>query len=846
MKRFFARLTVLLCLSCSIHASTGFVTNQDNDTVSVVDSATGQITATIPVGTSPQALALSSDKSTLYVANTGSNTISVIDTTTFQVIQTLNPATLSSPDSLALDPKGRYLAIGNLGSNNLEILHLQNDPITGTSLPLGFAVGPRSMTVTPNGSLIYIADNTGNTVTAVNMADPINPTILETITVGNSPSSVAVSPNTRFAAVSNKTDNTVSIISTFNNVVVSTVTVGSSPSSVSFNSTSDKVYVTNSGDNTASTITLNTSMAISTGIRPTQVVVAPDGNKVYVINTGPFNPNTANSSVTVIDAKTFQVLATVEVGETPVGIALTSDSSKAYVANRGSNTVSAIDTTTYAVTEITVAASPAGIATQGSEVLVTSTASNSLSFIDTITDTVVASINTSSFPALGSIARPTTIFAHPTNGFAYVLNLYNEGELLPPVFPRLAIIHSASRAVVGEIELGNIVGRMNWSRDGSTIFINNQTNSLFFGTPLDSTLNIISTTTNMLIDTPIIGPFSTSTTSNSTGDYIYVANGEIASINANANTIFVSVRDGNTFDTKLVLGDRNPRFMDITPNNEVLYMVSRNQDNLIAFSVNAEGILLPVFPQTVDVGFDPWRLAFSPDSSFAFVTNRGDWTVSAILTDPTPPNPIAAALYNTAVPILNSTSVTTTTTDVDPEVIKPDEPNVPEEPPITPGIPPSDDTPTPEPTPIPDVPEVPPPPVCSCADTVWIVNSANNTITIRREDGSYTTTVFGFSNPSDIVISLQKTFLLHTVFHYEVIENNWCSERFANLQWSGFPGALEYKLYQNDEFLASFGPEVHSYQDHNLEFDVNYNYTLYICTENGALRAYQFNLIDSF
>ncbi len=74
----------------------------------------------------------------------------------------------------------------------------------------------------------------------------------------------------------------------------------------------------------------------------------------------------------------------------------------------------------------------------------------------------------------------------------------------------------------------------------------------------------------------------------------------------------------------------------------------------------------------------------------------------------------------------------------------------------------------------------------------------------------------------------------------------WCRERFANLQWSSFPGALEYKIYRNNEFLVSFSPEVNSYQDHNLEFDKNYVYTLYICTSTGAIQAYQFDLVTSF
>ncbi|MBO0743983.1 MAG: phosphoesterase, partial [Candidatus Dormibacteraeota bacterium] len=63
------------------------VADGDSDQVSVIDTTTDQVTATIPlspyshanVGTNPTGLALSSDRRTLYVADSGNNDVDVVD-----------------------------------------------------------------------------------------------------------------------------------------------------------------------------------------------------------------------------------------------------------------------------------------------------------------------------------------------------------------------------------------------------------------------------------------------------------------------------------------------------------------------------------------------------------------------------------------------------------------------------------------------------------------------------------------------------------------------------------------------------------------------------------------------
>src|SRR6266849_5613706 len=85
------KLALALTLACllapaSTRAQNAYITNQSSSTVSVIDTATDTVIATIPVGLTPFGVAVSPEGSKVYVANLASNTVSVIDTATNTII----------------------------------------------------------------------------------------------------------------------------------------------------------------------------------------------------------------------------------------------------------------------------------------------------------------------------------------------------------------------------------------------------------------------------------------------------------------------------------------------------------------------------------------------------------------------------------------------------------------------------------------------------------------------------------------------------------------------------------------------------------------------------------------
>ena len=74
-------------------ASLAYISNALGNTVSVIDTTTQIVIATVPVGTEPYGVAVNPAGTRVYVANLLDNTVSVIDTTTQTVIATVSVGT---------------------------------------------------------------------------------------------------------------------------------------------------------------------------------------------------------------------------------------------------------------------------------------------------------------------------------------------------------------------------------------------------------------------------------------------------------------------------------------------------------------------------------------------------------------------------------------------------------------------------------------------------------------------------------------------------------------------------------------------------------------------------------
>jgi YVTN family beta-propeller protein len=243
-----------------------------------------------------------------YVVNESDGTVSVMDTTTNKVVATVTVG--GSPTGVAVTPDGKHVYVAN--NANVLVIDTSNNTVVGTPITVGN--GPVAVAVTPkNGQYVYVANsNLSNTVSVI---DTATNTVVDTINVGGSPAGVAVTQDGKHAYVT--APGYVSVIETGANKEVAKVTAGLL-AGVAVTPNGKYVYVANKPINNVLVIDTTTNKVVATvtvGGLPTGVAVTPDGKHVYVANQ-------YTNNVSVIDTTTNKVVATVMVGAHPPGVAI--------------------------------------------------------------------------------------------------------------------------------------------------------------------------------------------------------------------------------------------------------------------------------------------------------------------------------------------------------------------------------------------------------------------------------------------------------------------------------------------------------------------------------------------
>ena len=119
MKKLALALTLAYLLApASTRAQNAYITNQRSNTVSVIDTATNTVSATIPVGVNPVGVAVNPGGSKVYVANLSANTVSVIDTATNTVIATIPVGSQPVAFGVFIQPAARFAGVA--GSKNCQ------------------------------------------------------------------------------------------------------------------------------------------------------------------------------------------------------------------------------------------------------------------------------------------------------------------------------------------------------------------------------------------------------------------------------------------------------------------------------------------------------------------------------------------------------------------------------------------------------------------------------------------------------------------------------------------------------------------------------------------------------
>ena len=421
---------------------------------------------------------------------------------------------------IATDPDNNTLTYTVAGGPTKGTVQLNSQTGAYTYTPTQAARLAAGATASADTDSFTVSVSDGQQTTTASVSVFVSPTRFENkapIAVGTNPSAVVVSGDGRMY-VANTGSGTVSVINTAtgsridaNSSIFSTdISVGSSPSALALSADGKRLYVANTGSGTVSVIDTTTynridanpnifSKDISVGTSPSALEFGPDG-RLYVANRG-------SNTVSVIDTSTNKLVDTnpnitgtqsISVGAAPSALALSG--TQLYVANRSSNTVSVINTTTYSVTTtITVGSQPSSVALgPDGRLYVANTGSGTVSVINTVTNTAIdTDPNAVGTNSISVGPSPSSVAFNPTGGLAYVANANDT----------VSVIDTATYRVVSTVAIDS-------DTTGGHVVAVSPNGTIYVTDAADKTVRVLTITrgnTAPIAGTPTVGTANTDT-----------------------------------------------------------------------------------------------------------------------------------------------------------------------------------------------------------------------------------------------------------------------------------------------------------------------------------------------
>jgi YVTN family beta-propeller protein len=316
-------------------AGRAYVTNEDGESVTVLDTDKAEVIATVNVGKRPRGLKLSHDEKELYVAVSGlpkcpptvpdeecaklkrdltADGIAVIDTATLKLSKLLKSG--SDPEQFDVSHDGKQLYIANEDSGTLTVVNVATGAID-KSVPVGKE--PEGVRVTPDGHWIVVTSEEGN---AIYLVDPHTFNVSKSVSVGKRPRDVAFTPDGKTAYISGEFDSSVyttTITEAANATQVLQLRKEARPMGVIFDASHKRLFVSTGRGGTVAVIEVGTTPKLVTeiqvGARPWGIALSHDGKRLYTANG-------SSNDVTIVDTATLQVVKKVPVGKSPWGVVL--------------------------------------------------------------------------------------------------------------------------------------------------------------------------------------------------------------------------------------------------------------------------------------------------------------------------------------------------------------------------------------------------------------------------------------------------------------------------------------------------------------------------------------------
>ena len=317
MRRIISFLVVFALVavfSTSGSAGTLVVANKSEATVSLVDTGSGEILATLPTGNAPHEVAVSPNGRLALVGNYGTrdepgSTVTVIDVGTAKVVKTIDLGDSTHPhgivwfsDEVALVTAEDLQALLRV---NIESGEIEQKISTGAEIS-------HMVSVARNHGLAFVSNIGSGSVTVIDLALGI---LVAEVPTGEGAEGIAVTPDGRQVWVTNRAANTVSVLNATGRHVIAQIEAGEFPIRAEATADGRFVLVTNAKGNDISVFSTADLKEIAR-FGFTQVSNG-DGGRL-------FSDRFGDSSV-------------------PIGIEIVDSEKRVYVAHANADDISVID-----------------------------------------------------------------------------------------------------------------------------------------------------------------------------------------------------------------------------------------------------------------------------------------------------------------------------------------------------------------------------------------------------------------------------------------------------------------------------------------------------------------------
>lgn len=291
------------------------VISQTDNTLTAFSVGAKSLTsvATIPIGQGAREVCVAADGRRAYVSNDKDNSVTVVDLGTLEVTATIPLAGLLRPDGCATSPDSNKLYVTALDSESVAVIAADSNRIVAT---IKVGKEPRRVIFTPDRRRIFVSSEVSDEITII---DPATDKVVDRMkSGGHGPRTMVYLPDHNTMLVTNVDDDTVSFIKTGTKEVDLTIGAGGSPQRIELSRDGASAFVLSVLESKISIIDLKgehirAKKFVPVGRGPWGMAMNEDGTLLFV-------GSSQDNTVTAYDPSSWAIVAKVNVTR-PMGIA---------------------------------------------------------------------------------------------------------------------------------------------------------------------------------------------------------------------------------------------------------------------------------------------------------------------------------------------------------------------------------------------------------------------------------------------------------------------------------------------------------------------------------------------